>query len=164
MDIRQIPDCLAALSGLSWVPGWVSQKVILCGAAAVGLLVLSLLLRGAQKVITLLIAAALVAGGGWLVQDAWPRYRGVLPPELSAELENLASRALQAPQSKAAWASIQREWSQLQAEPRAKLAAGGEGARKAVAARLDAKIADLRREGNKPAADELTHLRDKLQP
>ncbi len=164
MEILQTPDYLAALSGLSWVPEWVSQKVVLCGVAAIGLLVLSLLLRGAQKVITLLISAALVVGGGLLIQDAWPRYRGVLPPELSAELESLANRALQAPQSKAAWASIQREWSQLKEEPRAKLTAGGDAARKAVAARLDAKIAELRREGNKPAADELTHLRDKLQP
>jgi hypothetical protein len=152
------------LSGLAWVPEWVSQKVILCGAAALGLLVLSLLLRGVQKIITLLIAAALLAGGGWFIQDAWPRYRGVLPAELSEELENLANRALQSPQAKAAWAGIQREWSQLKDEPRAKLATGGEGARKAVAARLDAKIAELRREGNKPAADELARLRDKVQP
>ncbi len=164
MIIRHIPDCLAALSVPGWVPEWVSPRVLLCAAAAICLLILSLLLRGVQKIITLLIATALVAGIFWLIQDAWPHARSVLPAELSTELETLANRALQAPQSKAAWAGIQREWDKLKDEPRAKMAAGGEGARKAVAARLDTKIAELRREGNKTAAEELTHLREKVQP
>jgi hypothetical protein len=53
--------------------------VLACVAAAVGLAILSLLLKGMQKVITLLIAFAVVLGGVWFVQDAWLGREQILP-------------------------------------------------------------------------------------
>jgi hypothetical protein len=145
-------------------PEWLSTRVLACAAAAVGLAILSLLLKGMQKVITLLMAFAIVLGGVWLVQDAWLAKEQILPPELAAELNGIADRALANPDARAAWVSVQAEWDRLSKEAKARLSAGGDDARATVAKRIDAKATELRKQGKKAAAEELNRMREKVAP
>jgi hypothetical protein len=145
-------------------PEWLSTRVLICAIVAVALAFLGLVLKGMQKIITLLVAAVLILGIAWFVQDTWTGQRGVVPPELSAELNGLAQQALKNPEAKAAWARIQSEWTRLSGDSRARLTVGGDRARMAIAKDLDAKAAELRRNGKKSAADELMRLRSKLVP
>ena len=154
----------ALLPAWPGAPEWLSTRVLACIVAAVGLAILSLVLKGVQKVITLLIALAVVLGGVWFVQDAWMGGDAILPPELAAELDGIANRALANPDAKAAWESLQAEWERLSKEAKARLAAGGDEARASVAKRLDGKAAELRKQGKKAAAEELARMREKVSP
>jgi hypothetical protein len=156
--------CLALLSGLPGAPEWLSTRVFACGVAAVGLLILALVMRGLQKVITLLVIGLIALGGYWLVQDQKSPGAKVMPAELAAELERMAARSLESPEAKAAWETVRKEWERLTGEARARLAAGGDPARSAVARRIEAKAVELRRQGKKAAADELVRLRGKVAP
>ena len=69
---------------------WVSDKVLWCGIAAVALLVLSLLLRGMLKVITLAFVVVLAAGAFYFFRDTWEHRSELLPREWVA----LAERTL----------------------------------------------------------------------
>ena len=155
---------LSAVPFWADAPEWLSTRVIACVVAAVGLAVLSLLLKGVQKVITLLIAAAIVLGGFWLMQDAWKERAQLLPPELAKELDSLADKALENKEAVAAWEALQKEWAHWSGEAKARLAAGGDPARETIAKRIDAKAAELRRQGKKAAAEELSRLRQKVTP
>ena len=154
----------ASLPAWPGAPEWLSTRVLACIVAAVGLAILSLVLKGVQKVITLLIALAVVLGGVWFVQDTWLGREAILPPELAAELDGIADRVLANPEAKAAWGSVQAEWDRLSKEAKARLAAGGDEARESVAKRLDAKAAELRKQGKKAAAEELARMREKVSP
>lgn len=145
-------------------PDWLTTRVLICGLAAVGLFVLSLLLKGLQKVITLLIAVAIVLGGYWLAQDTWMTREDSLPPYLAQELETLATSALENPDAKAAWSALQKDWEHWTGEAKARLASGGEAAREAIAKRIDTKITELRKQGKKAAAEELSRLRHQVTP
>ena len=145
-------------------PEWLSTRVLACAIAAVGLAVLSLLLKGVQKVVALLIAAAVVLGGVWFVQDTWTGREEVLPPELAAELNGLAAQTLDSREAKAAWTGLQAEWARWKGDSRARLASGGDGARAAIARRLEIKAAEFRRQGKKTAADELARFRAEVAP
>jgi hypothetical protein len=154
----------ALLQAWPGAPEWLSTRVLACAIVAIGLAVLSLLLKGVQKVIALLIAAAVVLGGFWFVQDAWTAREEILPPELAAELNGLAAQALQNRDAKAAWASMQSEWIRWTGDSRARLVSGGDPARAAIARRLETKAAELRRQGKKAAAEELARLGAKVAP
>jgi hypothetical protein len=156
--------CSALFSGLPGAPEWLSTRVLACGIVAIGLLILSLMLRGLQKVIGFLVIGVIAVGSYWFVQDHGSGAAAVMPPELAAELEGMAARGLENPEAKAAWDVIQKEWAQLTGQARARLAAGGDQARAAVARRMDAKSAELRRQGKKTAAEELARLREKVSP
>jgi hypothetical protein len=156
--------CFALLSGLPGAPEWLSTRVFACGIAAVGLLILALIMRGLQKVITFLVVGLIALGGYWFVQDQRPPGAKVMPAELAAELERMATRGLEHPDAKAAWETVRKEWERLTGDARARLAAGGDPARSAVARRIDAKAVELRRQGKKAAADELARLREKVAP
>lgn len=155
---------LAAVPGWPGAPEWLTTRVAACAVVVVALAVLSLLLKGLQKVITLLIAATIVLGAVWLAQDAFGTRASILPAELEAELDGLAARALENPDAEAAWESAQKEWSRWTGEARAKLSAGGDEARAAVARQVEAKAAELRKQNKKAAADELLRLRNKVMP
>ena len=158
------------LENATWLPAWtgapdwLSTRVFACGIAAIGLAVLALALKGMQKVITLLMAAALILGAVWFVQDKWKDRQDVLPPDLAVELNALAERTLKSAESRAAWEDLQSGWLRLHGNARARLAGGGDPARAAVAKGLDAKAAELRRNGKKAASEELTRLRTKVAP
>ena len=157
---------VSAASFPAWpgAPEWLSTRVLACIVAAVGLAILSLVLKGVQKVITLLIALAVVLGGVWFVQDAWLGRDAILPPDLSAELDGIAERALANPDARAAWESVQAEWDHLSKEAKARLAAGGDEARASVGKRLETKASELRKQGKRAAAEELTRMRGKVSP
>jgi hypothetical protein len=154
----------ALLPRWAGTPEWLSNRVILCGAVALALLVLSLLLKGLQKVLFLLIIAVACLGLYWLAQDTWHRKNDVLPPQLALEFDGLARRVLVDRDAQAAWKSVQAEWSQLTGEAKLRLQAGGDEARAAVARRLDAKAAELRHQSKKAAAAEVAALRSKVEP
>jgi hypothetical protein len=155
---------MALLPAWPGAPDWLSTRVLACGVAAVALAILSLILKGVQKVITLLIALLVVLRGIWFIQDAWMVREEILPPELAAELNGVAARALETPDARAAWRNIQGEWTHWTGEAKARLAAGGDDARASIARRLDAKASELRRQGRKSAADELARMREKVTP
>lgn len=130
----------------------------------VGLAVLAVILKGLQKVITLLIAIGIVLGGYWLAQDAWTGQPETLPSELGLELDALAARVLENKDAQAAWDAAQKEWEHWTGEAKARLAAGGEAARETIAKRLDSKVTELRKQGKKTAAEELARMRQKVDP
>jgi hypothetical protein len=145
-------------------PDWLSTRVLVCGIGAIGLAILALVLKGVQKAITLTIALLVVLGGVWFVQDAWAVRAEILPPELAAELNGAAGRALENPDAKAVWKSLQAEWSRWDKQARNRLAAGGDDARAAIRRRLETKAAELRRQGKKAAAEEVTRFGEKVAP
>ena len=133
---------------------WVSDKVLACGVAAVALLVLSLLLRGLLKVITLVLVLVLAAGAFWFFRDTWKHRAELLPQEWTA----LADRTLDSPKAREAWQSVQTELSHLSATAREHLAAGTDAARRNVRAKLEAKARELRKAGSSAEADQIAHL------
>ena len=147
-------------------PDWLSREVLICGGAAIGLLVISLLLRGLQKLVSIALAIALVLGAVWFIRDAWKNKEKFLSPTVAAELDSLADKTLHSPQAQAAWASVKNQFSRLTSSSteRAGTASTDSQRREAVASELTTRAATLRREGNKAAADELLRFRDKLRP
>jgi hypothetical protein len=142
-------------------PEWLSSKALLCGAAAIGLFVLSLLLRGLQKVVLLLLAVVLIAGAFWFLRDAWRNKDKFLPPAVAARLDALADKTLRSPQALAAWDSAKAQFAKLtspsgESEPR-------ENRDQVIAEELATRAANLRRQGHKTAADELLRFRDQLR-
>src|SRR6187397_599623 len=95
-------------AAITAAPEWLSGRVLLCGIAAIVLLVIALFLRGLQKLVMIVFAIVLAVGVFWLIQDATAR-RSVLPPALATELNGLANRALESPQAKSAWEAILSE-------------------------------------------------------
>ncbi|MEO6785240.1 MAG: hypothetical protein ABI318_03815, partial [Chthoniobacteraceae bacterium] len=114
---------------------WFSDKVVVCGVAAVALLVLSLLLRGLLKVITLALVVVLAAGAFWFLRDTWDHRSELLPREWAA----LVDSTLDTPKARAAWQSVESELGHLSASARAHLAAGTDDARRTVVAKLEAR-------------------------
>ena len=133
---------------------WVSDKVLACGAAAVALFVLSLLVRGLLKVISLVLVIVLIAGAFWFLRDTWQHRTELLPREWIV----LAGRTLDSPKAQAAWQSVQAELGHLSASARERLAAGTDNARRNVQAKLEAKARELRKEGSSTEADQIAHL------
>ena len=149
----------AAPAGASRVHGWqdlLTDKVIACGVAAIALLLLSLLLRGMLKVISLAIVVVLAVGAFWFLREAWGHRAEFLPREWTA----LADQTLSSPKAQSAWQSVQSELSHASAEARARLSAGTDDARRSLAAKLEAKAAELRKAGSRTEADELLRLRE----
>lgn len=133
---------------------WVSDKVLICGAAAIGLFILSLLLRGLLKMISLVLVIVLIAGAFWFLRDTWEHRAELLPREWTS----LAERTLDSPKAQAAWQSLQAELGHLSASAREKLAAGTDSARRTVQAKIEAKARELRKEGSGIEAEQLAHL------
>ncbi len=150
--------CLANLAAAApRVDGWqdlVSEKVMACGVAAVVLLVLSLLLRGLLKVITLALVVVLAAGAFWFLRDAWHHRAELLPRDWTA----LAEHTLNSPKARDAWQSLQGEISHLPAEARKKLAAGTDEARHVLVGQLESRAQRLRKEGDGTAAGQVAKL------
>lgn len=147
----------AAPKGDGW-RHWVSDKVLGCGIAAVALLVLSLLLRGMLKIITLALVVVLVVGGFYFFRDTWEHRSELLPREWAA----LAGRTLESPKAQAAWQSVQAELGHLSATAREHLAAGTDTARRKVQAKLEAKARELRAEGSAAEADQIARLAEQM--
>lgn len=140
-------------------PEWVSSKALLCGAAAIGLFVLSLVLRGLQKVVLLCLAIALIAGAFWFLRDAWQNKEKFLPPSVAAQLDALADKTLRSPQALAAWDSAKAQFAELtgsKSEPK-------ENRDRVIAENLTTRASELRRQGHRTAADELLRFRDQLK-
>ena len=133
---------------------WVSDKVLACGVAAVGLFVLSLLLRGLLKVLSLVLVIVLLAGAFWFLRDTWQHRAELLPHEWTA----LAERTLDSPKARDAWQSVQAELAHLSASARERLAAGTDSARRNVQVKLEEKARELRKEGSSAEADQIAHL------
>ena len=133
-----------------------TNKVIACLVAAVGLFLISLVLRGILKLISLAVVVALALGAFWFVREAWSHRAQLLPREWNA----LADKTLQSPKAQAAWKSVQSELSHVSAETRARLSAGTDDARKSLSAMLESKAQEMRKAGSKSEADELLRLRE----
>ena len=139
--------------------GLLTDKVIACGAAAVALLVISLLLRGLLKVLTLALVVVLALGTFWFVRDAWTHRSELLPREWTA----LADKTLENAKSRTAWRSVQTELTRLSSETKTRLAAGTDDARRTVLTKLEAKARELRKDGNKAEAADLERLADLIR-
>lgn len=152
--------CLANLAAAApHAEGWrnlLTDKVLACGVAAVALLVLSLLLRGLLKVITLALVVVLAAGVFWFLRDAWNGRAALLPHQWT----KLADGTLDSQKARDAWQSVESELSHLSADARARLAAGTDDARRILVAKLEAKAQKLRKEGSTAEADQLARLAD----
>lgn len=149
----------AAPAGASQLHAWqdlLTTKVVACVAAAVGLFIISLVLRGLLKLISLAVVAVLALGAFWFLRDAWAHRVELLPREWNA----LAERTLQSQRARAAWQSVQSELSHLSSEARARLSAGTDDARRSLSAMLDNKAAEMRKTGSKSEAEELLRLRE----
>jgi hypothetical protein len=133
-----------------------TDKVLACGVAAVALLVLSLLLRGLLKVITLALVVVLAAGVFWFLRDAWNGRAALLPHQWT----KLADGTLDSQKARDAWQSVESELSHLSADARSRLAAGTDDARRILVAKLEAKAQKLRKEGSTSEADQLARLSD----
>ena len=145
-------------------PDWLSGRVLLCGAAAVLLLCLMVLFRSLQKLSALLLLATLVLGGYFLIRDVWMGAPQLLPRELESELDHLAARNLRNVEAVRVWEAMEHQWREAPAATRQKLESGGDPARAEIAAYLEKRVADLRKEGKKSAAEELARLRVKIAP
>lgn len=152
----------AATRWLPNAPEWLSSEVLICGAAAVGLLLLSLALKGLQKIISLALAIALVLGVFWFLRDAWKNKEKFLSPSAAAQLDSLADKTLRSPQAVAAWESVKEQLTKFAAS--ASRESTPEERRKAVADELTARAAELRKDGHRAAAAELLKLRDEMKP
>ena len=150
---------------VEWLEGisWASPRVVLCGAVGVVLLVLALLLRGLQKVIMIAAVLSLLLGGYWWFHERWGA-PDVVPRELQAELDRVADRSLKDAEARAAWDTVKREWGHLSGKTKERLLAGGDPARAAIAQRLEAKAAELRKQGKKAAAEEVVKFRREVDP
>lgn len=150
--------CFANLAAAApHAEGWrhlLTDKVLACGVAAVALLILSLLLRGLLKVITLALVVVLAAGVFWLVRDGWNARADLLPSQWS----KLADGTLDSQKARDAWQAVEKELSHLSADVRARLAAGTDDARRILVAKLEAKARELRKSGSDPEADQMTRL------
>ena len=133
---------------------WVSDKVLGCAIAAVALLVLSLLLRGLLKVITLALVVVLGAGVFWFLRDGMGAQSGTLPREWST----LAEKTLDTPKARDAWQEVQSELGKLPANARSRLSAGTDDARRILVAKLEARAQKLRQEGSTAEADQIARL------
>ena len=151
--------CFANLAAASapHADGWrqlVTDKVLACGIAAVALLVLSLLLRGLLKVITLALVVVLAAGVFWFLRDGLGAHSDVLPREWTT----LADRTLDSPKARDAWQSVQSELAKLSTDARSRLSAGTDDARRIVVAKLEAKAQKFRKEGKSAEAEQIARL------
>ena len=133
--------------------------MLACGIAAVVLLVLSLLLRGLLKVITLALVVVLAAGVFWFLRDGLAAHSDALPHEWTA----LAERTLDSKKARDAWQTVQSELSKLSTDARARLSAGTDDARRIVVAKLEAKAQKLRKEGSAAEAEQIARLAVLLQ-
>ena len=149
----------AAPANASRFHGWqdlFTEKVIACGAAALVLLVISLLLRGMLKLISLAVVLVLAIGAFWFLRDAWTHRAQLLPREWLA----LADKTLHSQKAQSAWESVQSELSHASSEARGRLSAGTDDVRRTLTAKLESKAAELRKAGNKTDAEELLRLRE----
>ena len=150
--------CLANLAAAApRADGWrdlVTDKVLACGIAAVALLLLSLVLRGLLKVITLAIVVVLAAGVFWFLRDGIGARTDALPREWTA----LAERTLDSQKARDAWQAVQVELAKLSTDARARLAAGTDDARRVVIAKLEARAQKLRKEGSSAEAGQIARL------
>ena len=131
-----------------------TDKVLACGIAAVALLVLSLLLRGLLKVITLLLVLVLAAGVFWFLRDGLGVQSDVMPHEWT----KLAEHTLDSQKARDAWQSVQAELAKLSTDARSRLSAGTDDARRIVVAKLEAKAQKLRKEGSAAEAGQVARL------
>ena len=150
--------CVANLAAAApHADGWrhlLTDKVLACGIAAVALLVLSLLLRGLLKVITLALVAVLAAGVFWFLRDGLGTQSDTLPREWT----KLAERTLDSQKARDAWQAVQAELAKLSTDARARLSAGTDDARRIVVAKLEAKAQKLRKEGNTAEAEQVARF------
>jgi hypothetical protein len=149
-----------ASSFFSGAPDWLSSQVLICATAAVGLFVLSLLLRGIQKVVTLVLVVVLLVGAFWFLRDAWRNKEKFLSPALSAQLDSLADKTLRSPQAIAAWEAAKKKFAEMARSVRP---ATDEARQNAIAEELTTRAAALRRDGHKTAADELLRMREQMK-
>ena len=160
--LRRLPAfsciCLANLAAAApQTDGWrhlLTDKVLACGIAAVALLVLSLLLRGLLKVITLALVVVLGAGVFWFLRDGLGAHSDVLPREWTT----LADRTLDSQKARDAWQAVQSELAKLSTDARSRLAAGTDDARRIVVAKLEARAQKLRKEGSSAEADQIARF------
>lgn len=131
-----------------------TDKVLACGIAAVALLVLSLLLRGLLKVITLLIVLVLAAGVFWFLRDGL----GVQSEALPREWTKLAEHTLDSQKARDAWQAVQAELAKLSTDARSRLSAGTDDARRVVVAKLEAHAQKLRKEGSTAEAEQMARF------
>lgn len=156
-SIAAAANVLAAEDGYDWHE-WLSNKAFACGAAAVVLFIISLLLRGFLKVLSLAIVILLATGTYWFFRDAPERHPELLPQEWAA----LADKTLRLPKSQDAWKSLLTDLSHLSRDSRARLAVGADDARRSLLAKLDTKAAELRKTRHNTEAAELLRLRDAI--
>ena len=133
--------------------------MLACGIAAVALLVLSLLLRGLLKVITLLLVVVLVAGVFWFLRDGLGTPSDALPHEWT----KLAEHTLDSQKARDAWKSVQAELAKLSTDARSRLSAGTDDARRVVVAKLEARAQKLRKEGSTAEAEQVARLAAMMQ-
>lgn len=143
-------------------PDWLSREVLICGGSAIALLVIALLLKGLQKLVSVALAIALVLGAMWFIRDAWRNKEKFLPASVATELDSIADKTLHSPQAQAAWDSIKSQFSRFTSSAAEKATTDAQR-REVVANELTTRATALRREGNRAAADELIRMRDKLR-
>jgi hypothetical protein len=126
---------------------------------ALGLVVLSLLFRGAKRLIALVFAGLFLAGSLWVLRQQWERHRDdLMTPAMEAKLNELAGKTIRSPEAVAAWESIQRDVGALVQEVgqqgKAAVAPGVES----LGSLMEQKAKELIAQGNVKAAEELTEL------
>jgi hypothetical protein len=126
---------------------------------ALGLLVVSLLFRGAKRLIALLFAGLFLAGSLWVLKQQWERHRDdLMTPAVEAKLNELAGKTIRSPEAIAAWEAIQSDVGNLMQEAGVQGKAAVAPGIATLGDMMEQKAKELLEQGNTKAAEELAEL------
>jgi hypothetical protein len=131
---------------------WVTRENVFIVGGIVGVVLLFFVVRGIIRLLTFLLTIAVCAAVLWFTRDRWMQYgHDIAGPEFEAKLSRLAEQTIHSPAATEAWSAIQRQ-----------IAGLGEKTADAVKQKLSAKAEDLHKKGDDTAAEELSHLRERV--
>ncbi len=131
---------------------WLSRENLFIAGGIVGVVLLYFVVRGIIKLLTFFLTIAICAAVLWFTRERWMQYgHDFAGPEFEAKLSRLAEQTIHSPAAAEAWRGIQRQ-----------LAGLGEKTADAVKQKLFAKAEDLHKKGDDDAAEELSHLRERV--
>ncbi len=131
---------------------WLTRGNLFIAGAGLALVLMYFVVRGIIRLFTFFLTIAVCAALLWFTRDQWMQYgRDFAGPEFEAKLSRLAEQTIHSPAAVEAWHGIQRQ-----------IAGLGEKAADAVKEKLSTKAEELHKKGDDDAAEELSHLRERV--
>lgn len=120
-------------------------------------------LKGLSRLITLVVAIALVAGSCWVIRYQWDKYKSsMVSPEMQQQVDEMLNFNLQSPEAKEAWQSIKTDVSEILNTAKKQGASATGSVRAAIDVKISQKAADLRKQGKEAAATEIERIKDTI--